>query len=63
MKMFIHNLLLGLYVYRERSFFCFAVYVNSCLLTAQVEYFAIIGSRLIAECFAFIFSKISPLVI
>ena len=33
----------------------FSAYVNSCLLTARVEYFAIIGSRLIAECFAFIF--------
>ena len=33
----------------------FSAYVNSCLLTARVEYFAITGSRLIAECFAFIF--------
>ena len=53
LKMFIHNLLLWLYVYRERILF-FSAYVNSCLLTARVEYFAIIGSRLIAECFAFI---------
>ena len=36
----------------------FSAYVNSCLLTARVEYFAIIGSRLIAECFAFIFQYI-----
>ena len=35
--------------------FLFSVYVNSCLLMARVEYFAIIGSQLIAECFAFIF--------
>ena len=34
----------------------FSVYVNSSQLTTRVEYFAtIIGSRLIAECFAFIF--------
>ena len=33
----------------------FSAYINSCLLTARVEYFAIIGSRLIAECFTFIF--------
>ena len=35
----------------------FLVYVNSCLLATRVEYFAIIGSRLIAECFAFIFQS------
>ena len=35
----------------------FLAYVNSCLLTARVEYFAIIGSRLIAECFVFIFQS------
>ena len=50
MKMFIHNLILWLYVCRERSFFSF-------WLTARVEYFAIIGSRLIAECFPFIFQS------
>ena len=33
----------------------FSVYVNSSHLTTRVEYFGIIGSRLIAECFAFIF--------
>ena len=32
----------------------FSVYVNSSHLT-RVEYFGIIGSQLIAECFAFIF--------
>ena len=32
----------------------FSVYVNSSHLT-RAEYFGIIGSRLIAECFAFIF--------
>ena len=32
-----------------------AVYVNSCLLTARVEYFVIIGSWLIAECVLFNF--------
>ena len=29
----------------------FSVYVNSSHLTTRVEYFAIIGSRLIAECY------------
>ena len=33
----------------------FSVYVNSSQLTTRVEYFAIIRSRLIAECFVFIF--------
>ena len=33
----------------------FLVYVNSSQLTTRVEYFAIIRSRLIAECFVFIF--------
>ena len=33
----------------------FSVYVNSSHLMTHVEYFGIIGSRLIAECFAFIF--------
>ena len=33
----------------------FSVYVNSSHLTTRVEYFGIIGSRLIAECFAFSF--------
>ena len=46
---------------RTESFFLLFsayMYVNSCLLMAQVEYFAIIGSRLITECFASFFSKI-----
>ena len=52
--MFIHNLLYGcMFAKREASFFL--VYVNSSHLTTHVEYFAIIGSRLIAECFAIIF--------
>ena len=55
MKMFIHNILLWLYVYRERSFFCLRLTLYSCLLTARVDYYAIIGSRLIAECFALVF--------
>ena len=33
----------------------FSVYVNSSHLMTRVEYFGIIGSRLIAVCFAFIF--------
>ena len=33
----------------------FLVYINSCLLTTLVEYFAIIGSRLVAACFEVIF--------
>ena len=33
----------------------FSVYGNSSHLMTCVEYFGIIGSRLIAECFAFIF--------
>ena len=36
------------YLPREK-FLLFSVYINSYLLTAQVEYVAIIGSRLIAE--------------
>ena len=52
--MFIHNLLYGcMFPEREASFF--SVYVNSSHLRTCVEYFAIIGSRLIAECFAFNF--------
>ena len=33
----------------------FSVYVNSSHLMTCVEYFGIIGSQLIAKCFAFIF--------
>ena len=40
---------------RGKLHFFFSVHVNSSHLTTRVEYFAIIGSRLIAECFAFIF--------
>ena len=50
--MFIHNLLYG---FPRGKLLLFSVYVNSSHLTTRVEYFGIIGSRLIAECFAFIF--------
>ena len=33
----------------------FSVYFNSAHLMTRVEYFGIIGARLIAKCFAFIF--------
>ena len=52
--MFIHNLLFGC-MFPERELLLFSVYVNSSQLTTRVEYFAIIRSRLIAECFVFIF--------
>lgn len=41
--------------YLRGKLLLFSVYVNSSHLTTRVEYFGIIGSRLIAECFAFIF--------
>ena len=41
----------------RRKLLLFLVYINSCLLMTRVEYFAITGSWLIAECFAFIFQE------
>ena len=39
----------------QNELLLFSVYGNSSQLTTRVEYFAIIRSRLIAECFVFIF--------
>ena len=55
MKMFIHKPTFMVVCLPREKLLLFSAYVNSFLLTAGVEYFAIIGSRLIAECFAFIF--------
>ena len=55
--MFIHKLLYScMFPEREASFS--SVYVNSSHLMTRMEYFAIIGSRLIAECFRLFFSTI-----
>ena len=54
--MFIHNLTYFMVACSPRGkLLLFSVYVNSSHLMTCMEYFGIIGSRLIAECFAFIF--------
>ena len=52
-KLFITHLLVA--CFPRGKLLLFSVYVNSSQLTTRVEYFAIIRSRLIAECFVFIF--------